>query len=183
MRWAGAGARPASAARGRIKTVIVVSIVAFPAMTLMLAKQFQNDMLGWVFGLTLIAGAALLPCAAVFYLGLQIGSRTARGGTPTDEAVVNMVVHIDRTSVHASDDAPSSRISVAPHTTLRAPVAPGRPVGLSRLQLPLPTGSGRRRGGTWRRGLKPDLPRPPCATSSRIQLLLPCLPSPFAPTP
>ena len=117
---AGAGARPASAARGRIKTVIVVSIVAFPAMTLMLAKLFQSDMLGWVFGLTLIAGAALLPCAAVFYLGLQIGSPTARGGTPMDEAVVNTVVHIDRTGVHASDDAPSSWISVAPHTTLRA---------------------------------------------------------------
>ena len=132
VRRAGAGKRPASATRGRIKTVIVVPIVAFPAMTLMLAKLFQSDMLVWVFGLTLIAGAALLPCAAVFYLGLQIGSRTPRGGTPTDEAVVNMVVHIDRTGVHASADAPSSRISVAPHTTLRAPVAPGRPVGLSR---------------------------------------------------
>ena len=34
-----------------------------------------------------------------------------------------MVVHIDRTDVHASDDAPSSRISVAPHTTPRALVA------------------------------------------------------------
>lgn len=120
---AGAGVRPASAARGRIKTVIVVLIVAFPTMTLMLAKLLQSDMLGWVFGLTLIAGVALLPCAALFYLGLQIGSRTARGGKPPDEAVVNMVVQIDRTGVHASDDAPSGLITVAPDTTLRALVA------------------------------------------------------------
>ena len=123
VRRVGAGARPASATRGRIKTVIVVAIVAFPVMTLMLAKLFQSDMLGWVFGLTLMAGVALLPCAAVFYLGLQIGSRTAHGRTPTNGAVVNVVVQIDRSGVHASDDAPSSRISVAPDTTLRALVA------------------------------------------------------------
>lgn len=34
-----------------------------------------------------------------------------------------MIVQIDRRSVHASDDAPSRRISVAPDTTLRALVA------------------------------------------------------------
>jgi hypothetical protein len=122
-RPAGPGGRPAGAARGRIKTVTVVSIVAFPAVTLMLAKLCQSDLLGWVFGLTLIAGLALLPCAAIFYFGLQIGSRTAPGPTPKKEAVVDMVVQIDRTDVHASDDAPSRRISVAPDTTLRALLA------------------------------------------------------------
>lgn len=121
VRTVGAGARAASAGGGRVQTVILVSIVAFPAITLMLAKLFQSDTLGWVFGLTLVAGLALLPCAAIFYLGLRIGQRTAPAGTPTDQ--VNLVVQIDRTGVHASDDAPSSRISVAPATTLRALVA------------------------------------------------------------
>ncbi|MEO8059856.1 MAG: hypothetical protein ABI671_16200 [Burkholderiales bacterium] len=114
--------RPARATDGRIKAGIVLAIVAFPVATLMLAKLFNSDVLGWVFGLSLIAGAALLPCAAIFYLGLRLGSRSARGNASIPDAAANMEVQVERGSVHASDDAPSKRLSVSPNTTLRAMV-------------------------------------------------------------
>ncbi len=40
----------ARAAQGRIATVIVGAILSFPIVTLMLAKLFGSDTLGWVCG-------------------------------------------------------------------------------------------------------------------------------------
>ncbi|MEO6281380.1 hypothetical protein [Roseateles sp.] len=98
----------------------MLAVIAFPVVTLLLAKLFSSDLLGWVFGLTLMAGLAMLPCAAIFYLGLRLGSR---GRASTHAAAVNLTVRIERGTVHASDDAPSRRITVPPGTTLRALVA------------------------------------------------------------
>ncbi len=45
------------------------------------------------------------------------------GNASRPDAAVNLVVQIERRSVHASDEPPSRRISVSPDTTLRALVA------------------------------------------------------------
>lgn len=116
-------AQPDRAAHGRTKGAIVLSIVAVPFMTLMLAKLFGSAVLGWVAGLTLIAGIALAPCAAIFYVGMRLGSRSVHARTSMDGTDENIVVQVERGNVHASDDAPSKRISVPLDTTLRALVA------------------------------------------------------------
>jgi len=109
--------------QSRTKTLIILAIIAFPFGTLMLAKLFSSDVLGWVFGLTLGVGMALVPCAAIFYLGLRVGLRGARSRASQHDAAANVVVQIERGTVHASDDAPSKQISIAPRTTLREMVA------------------------------------------------------------
>lgn len=113
----------ARAARSRVTTAILVAVISFPFITLMLAKLFSSDLLGWVFGLSLIAGIALVPCAAVFYVGLLLASRGAGGSASARNAAAPLLVQVERSTVHASDDAPSKQISVPAHTTLRALVA------------------------------------------------------------
>ena len=121
-----AGSPSARAARRRITTAILVVIASFPIVTLMLAKLFSSDLLGWIFGLSLIAGIALLPCATIFYAGLRVGrrcTRATRGGAATHDPKANVVVQIERGSVHASDEAPSKHISVPPDTAVSAMVS------------------------------------------------------------
>lgn len=71
----------------------------------------------------LVAGAALLACAAIFRRGLRPRSLGASGSAAAPAAAVNLLVQIDRGSVHASDDAPGRTISVPQGTTVRALVA------------------------------------------------------------
>jgi hypothetical protein len=103
----------------RTLAIIVVVMVALPVATLMLAKLLHSDVLGWVFGLSLIAGLALLPCAAIFYVGLRFGSRRQRAPVSTLDQTTDLLVQVERGSVHASDDAPSRQVSVPPQATLR----------------------------------------------------------------
>lgn len=112
--------RRPSARSGRVWVMIALAMLAFPIATLMLAKLFDSNVLGWVFGLSLMAGFALVPCAAIFALGLWLGSRSRRALV---DNTVDMVVHVERGTVHASDDAPPKQIIVQPHTTLRAMLA------------------------------------------------------------
>lgn len=114
----------------RVLTALVLAIIGFPVVTILLAKLFESDVLGWVFGLTLMLGVALVPCGAVFLIGMVLSSpftrrRPAAGGASATRpdappAAPTLVVQIDRGSVHASDDAHSRRIALRPDTTLRA---------------------------------------------------------------
>lgn len=110
--------------RSRAKAVVVLVIVAFPVATILLAKLFRSDALGWIFGLTLIFGLAMLPCAAIFYVGMKLNARMGRGrgeSTATANALTGpLIVQVERGSVHASDEAPPKRIAVHPGATIRA---------------------------------------------------------------
>jgi hypothetical protein len=53
---------------------ILLAVVCFPVALLMLAKLFGSDTLGWMFGLSLMAGVALVPCGVVFLLGYLLAS-------------------------------------------------------------------------------------------------------------
>jgi hypothetical protein len=114
--------------RSRTKAVIVLLIVAFPVVTLLLAKLFQSDVLGWIFGLTLMFGLAMLPFVAIVYLGLKLWSR--RSGkreraadqpvaVPADPGEQKFTLNIERSGVHASDDSPPKRITLHSSSTLR----------------------------------------------------------------
>lgn len=75
---------------------IVVVIVAFAFLALMLAKLFNGSVLGWIFGLSLMAGMALLPSAVIFYLGMRVDSHSARECGARCDAITNAVVQVDR---------------------------------------------------------------------------------------
>ena len=96
---------------------------AFPIVTLMLAKLFNSDALGWIFGLTLMFGVAMLPCVAIFYAGMKLNARIGRGrreSTATaDVSTPPFTVQVEREDVHASNDAPSKRIALQPGATIR----------------------------------------------------------------
>jgi hypothetical protein len=110
---------PAPTARPRrTQAIVVLVLLALPLASLMLAKLFHSDVLGWVFGLSLMAGLALLPCAAIFYIGLRFGTRRQRAPVSTPAATAELLVHVERGSVHASDDAPPRQVRVPPQTTL-----------------------------------------------------------------
>ena len=117
---AGAGSARSSS---RWKLWLLLAIFAFPVATIMLAKLLNSDVLGWVFGLSLMFGAALLPCAAVFYLGMRlkprVPSRSAATEWPATAPSASLTVQVERGSVHASDDAPSRRIALPAGATLR----------------------------------------------------------------
>ena len=114
----------ASKSTSRAKAVVLLVIVAFPFSTIMLAKLFDSDVLGWLFGLTLMFGLAMLPCAAIFYIGMKLKSLIGGGRTQSSASAYASPspfdIQVDRDSVHASDDAPSKRITVQPGSTLRA---------------------------------------------------------------
>jgi hypothetical protein len=92
-------------------------LVVFLIGTLMLAKLFDSDTLGWVFGLSLMFAFALVPCAAVFYAGMALASRWMRVRAAASSAVAappahQLSVSIDRDSVHAGDDVESHALTL-----------------------------------------------------------------------
>nr|WP_295786468.1 hypothetical protein [Rhodoferax sp.] len=107
----------------RTKAAIVLVIVAFPVATILLAKLLRSDALGWIFGLTLVLGLAILPCAAIFYIGMKLNARMRCGrgkSSATSDALTGPLnVQVERGSVHASDEAPPRRIGVQSGTTIR----------------------------------------------------------------
>jgi hypothetical protein len=107
--------------RRRTKAAIALVIIAFPVATILLAKLFRSDTLGWIFGLTLMFGLVMLPCAAIFYVGMKLNARAARmyGESKSDAVTELLTVQVDRNSVHASDEAPPKRITVQPDATIR----------------------------------------------------------------
>jgi len=113
------------------KNLALLSIAALPMGILMLAKMFDSAVLGWMFGLTLAFGMALVPLAVILYsafwaFGLALGkSRAARSSPAASVSAVphKSTVHVERDSVHASDDAPSQLFTVAVACTLQELVA------------------------------------------------------------
>lgn len=104
--------------------MVLVAIIAVPVSTLMLAKLFNSNTLGWMFGLMLMAGAALMPVVLLGWAVLALVRRIARGRVETPSTAtfgtLPLTVLVERGSVHASDDAPSRQIAVPPGSTLRA---------------------------------------------------------------
>lgn len=97
--------------------------LALPITTLMLAQLFDSALLGWLFGLTLMLGVALLPVAALVCIGLMLHARLrCRPVEPiaaSADGKTAFVVQIERDGVHASDDAWPKQLVVEPGTTLR----------------------------------------------------------------
>jgi uncharacterized protein (DUF58 family) len=98
--------------------------LALPITTLLLAQLFDSALLGWLFGLMLMLGTALLPVAALVYVALMLRARRHRRAAETDAppagGMTPLTVQIERDGVHASDDAWPKQIVVDPGTTLRA---------------------------------------------------------------
>ena len=68
--------RPAGAPPPRRRTGAAwLAIFVVPVAILLLAQMFQSDVLGWVFGLSLMFIAAMLPCIAVFFVGVRLARR------------------------------------------------------------------------------------------------------------
>ena len=108
------------------KTLVLFGIVALPVGLLMLAKLFDSAVLGWMFGLTLMAGMAMLPLVVIGYGGYRlvrwiVGRSRQHAGTPAESSI--RTVQVERGSVHASDDAPSRQITVPAGCALREVVA------------------------------------------------------------
>ncbi|MEO8805295.1 MAG: hypothetical protein ABI433_04385 [Burkholderiaceae bacterium] len=102
---------------------LILGIVGLPIATLMLAKLFNSDTLGWIFGLMLMFGVAMLPFAAIFYAGMKLNARIGRGRAASSATAavspLPFTVQFERDGVHASDDAPSRQITVPPSATIR----------------------------------------------------------------
>ena len=71
--------RPAGAPPPRPRTGVAwLAIFVVPVAILLLAQMLQSDVLGWVFGLSLMFIAAMLPCIALFFVGARLGGRASR---------------------------------------------------------------------------------------------------------
>jgi hypothetical protein len=107
--------------RSGIGIALAIAAVGVPPATLLLAKLFGSDVLGWIFGLMLLAALALVPGAAVFWLGTRLGARFAgaRRGPPV-AAAPPFSVDVERDGVHASDDAPCRRLVIEPGMSIGA---------------------------------------------------------------
>lgn len=105
-------------AAGTVKWIGIglLVVVALLMSVLLLAKLFDSAVLGWIFGLSLMAGAALFAGAVLFVIGLLVGAICRRTPLTVPVApepeltskpgpiVSPMVdVGIDRDTVHASD--------------------------------------------------------------------------------
>jgi hypothetical protein len=121
-----------SGGSGRFVSILMLGAIGFPVGTIVLAKLLQSDLLGWVFGLTLMLEAALVACGAVFLAGVALSSiffgRPRADSTPVLPSSMPLsevappalrVVHVNRDSVHASDEAVPRRLPLSPETTLR----------------------------------------------------------------
>jgi hypothetical protein len=132
-----ARAKPAST--GKFRDRLIVATVAFalgaPVALIVLAKLFGSEVLGWLFAMSLIADAALVPGVAVFLIGYALGALLerktcspgdrypARPEGPAADAVsapaATITVAIQRDGVHASDDTDHTReLAVDPGTSL-----------------------------------------------------------------
>ena len=127
-RWAQRRRGLGKTRRGRLLGAVVALAIAVPVGLILLAKLFDSNVLGWMFGLTLMVGFALLPCGAIFLLGFALGSfidRRRNGPatlTSSTEAPMS-TVRIERDSVHASDEPQTETIAIAPGTTWLALLA------------------------------------------------------------
>jgi hypothetical protein len=128
-RWAARRRGAPTPGRGRLVGIAAALAIAIPVALILLAKLFNSDVLGWMFGLTLMFGFALLPCGAIVLIGFAAGSFVARrrgvpsalpATTPADQPIdapATCTVRIDRDSVHASDEPQAETIAVSPGTT------------------------------------------------------------------
>lgn len=97
------------------KNSALLGIAALPIATLMLAKMFDSAVLGWMFGVTLAFGMAVVPLAAILcvasrVLGWALDKRRASASIRAARGTCTL--HVGRDSVHASDDAPSQLFTV-----------------------------------------------------------------------
>jgi hypothetical protein len=130
--------------RSRAASIVILVVIGFPIATILLAKLFQSDVLGWIFGLTLMLMAALVPCAAIFFVGMKLGARSqrtralvdvkpsvkpnvqrdvqfdAQPGASSSPTTTTLLVDVERDDVHSSDDAPSRQVAISPTSSLRA---------------------------------------------------------------
>jgi hypothetical protein len=109
-----------------LKFFVLLGLVALPVGTLMLAKLFDSAVLGWMFGLMLAFGMALVPlvvvaCAAYRLIRWTVRRGRARVTLPAPGSMC--AVRIERGSVHASDDAPSRQLTVSAASTMRTVIA------------------------------------------------------------
>ncbi len=94
----------------RITASIAGSIAAVLTALILLAKLFDSNTLGWMFGLGLMLVFAAMPCVALFCIGWLIGGSLRRRRTTepsvADDGVdaATFAIAIDRGSVHAGDD-------------------------------------------------------------------------------
>lgn len=107
-------------------------LVGVPACLLLLANLFNSDVLGWMFGLSLMFGLALLPFVAAFVgallLGRWLGAKSAPRSSQSEASTSTLVpasmlsLQIDRDSVHPGDDAEShaQTLEVDPGLTVAA---------------------------------------------------------------
>jgi hypothetical protein len=110
-----------------------LAIIGFPVGTLLLAKLFGSDVLGWLFGLTLIFG---LPLVLLLGVGVLAGSffNRARDEGGNRESAVQPAVD---DGWDATRDRPSNEAAMAmgphdPKTVLRSTVAPRLPASANR---------------------------------------------------
>lgn len=105
-----------------LKTLALLVILALPVGTLMLAKLFNSAALGWLFGLMLMFGMAMVPLAAIAYAAYRLLRwivHRSSAGARSAVAVPMWTVQVERGRVHASDDAPSRQLTVSADSTLR----------------------------------------------------------------
>ena len=108
------------ALRGRTATRIVGwaagVAIAVPVVLILLAKLFQSDVLGWMFGLTFMAEFLLVPCGVLVAAGFLAGGwskrRRADGSDDPEVDRPTHAIRIDRDCVHASDDGDARTIAV-----------------------------------------------------------------------
>ncbi|MBI3369787.1 MAG: hypothetical protein HY021_15445 [Burkholderiales bacterium] len=174
--------RPSSARPARSRRVrwgmVGALIVGLPMGLLLLAQLINSDVLGWIFGLSLMFGLALLPFVAIFMLGRWLGAKSSNQPMRQDASMSTLVpasmlhLRVDRDSVHPSDDAQSHAQTVD--------VDPGLTVAglLSRLRAAgyLPSISGGRATWILESAADPSMPIAVCAQQWPEPRLLP-LPS------